>query len=77
VAKILFVIASSVDTPICTDQVISKPRFDREFGHFVCVLVVMDLRKEPKYRVLVERYDFGFFVDLEYDNLLDFLNYCN
>jgi hypothetical protein len=53
--KILFAIASSVGTPICTDQLTNKPRFEREFGHFARVLVDMDLKKEPLYRVLVGR----------------------
>jgi len=56
----------------------NKPRFDGEFGYFVRVLEDMDLRrKKTKYRVLLEREDFGIFVDLNYDNLPDFLNYCN
>lgn len=37
----------------------------------------MDLRKETKYRVLVEREGFAFFVDLDYKNLLDYYNFCN
>jgi len=75
--KILFAIASSVGTPICTDQATSKSRFDREFGHFARVLVDMDLRIEPKYRVLVEKEGFAFFVDLDYDNLPRFCTFCN
>jgi len=37
----------------------------------------MDLRIKPKYRVLVEREEFAFFVDLDYDNLPEFCKYCN
>jgi hypothetical protein len=41
--KILFAIASSVGTPICTDAITSKPRMERSFGHFARILVDMDL----------------------------------
>jgi hypothetical protein len=75
--KILFSIASSVGTPICIDHITNKPRFDREFGHFVRVLVDLDLKKEPVYRVLVERVGFAFFVDFEYEKLPNFCHYCN
>ena len=37
----------------------------------------MDMRKEPKYRVLVEREGYSFFVDLDYENIPDFCHYCN
>lgn len=75
--KILFAIASSVGTPICIDHATNKPMFEREFGHFARVLVDMDLRKTPKYRVLVERTGFAFFVDLDYDNLPQYCNFCS
>jgi len=75
--KILFAIASSVGTPICTDHATNKPIFEREFGHFARVLVDMDLRNAPKYRVLVERTGFAFFVDLDYDNLPHYCNFCS
>lgn len=74
--KILFAIASSVGTPLCTDAVTSKPAIDRTFGHFARVLVDMDLSKDLKYKVLVERKGFAFFVELGYDNLPAFCNYC-
>jgi hypothetical protein len=73
----LFAIASSVSTPICTDQHTNKPRFEREFGHFARVLVDMDLKKEPLYRVLVERTGFAFFVDFEFENLPEYCHFCN
>lgn len=37
----------------------------------------MDLRQEPKYRVLVERGGYDFYVDFHYDNLPQFCNFCN
>jgi hypothetical protein len=75
--KILFAIASSVGTPICTDHHTNKPRFEREFGHFARVLVDMDLKKEPLYRVLVERIGFAFFVDFEFENRPEYCHFCN
>jgi hypothetical protein len=75
--KILFAIVSSVGTPICTDQLTNKPRFDREFGHFARVLVDVDLKKEPIYRVLVERIGFAFFVDIDFENRPNFCHLCN
>jgi hypothetical protein len=75
--KILFAIASGVGTPICTDHLTNKPQFDREFGHLVRVLVDLDLKKKPIYRVLVERVGFAFFVYIEYENMPQFCHYCN
>jgi hypothetical protein len=66
-----------VGTPICTDQLTNKPRFEREFGHFARVLVDMDLKKEPLYRVLVERTGFAFFVDFEFENMPEYCHFCN
>lgn len=75
--KILFAIASSVGTPICTDSITNKPKIERSFGHFVRVLVDLDLSRDLRYRVLVERKGFAFFVDFEYENLPDFCTYCH
>ncbi|KAK2418107.1 hypothetical protein QL285_040346 [Trifolium repens] len=74
--KILFAIASSVGTPLCTDVVTNKPKFDRTFGHFVRVLVDLDISNELSYEILVERKGFAFFVELEYENLPDYCSYC-
>jgi len=41
--KILFAKGTCVRTPICLDAATSKPIFDRTFGHFVRVLVDIDL----------------------------------
>ncbi|MCH97558.1 hypothetical protein A2U01_0018553, partial [Trifolium medium] len=75
--NILFAIASSIGTPICTDAATAKPLFERTFGQFVRVLVDMDLTQIIRYKVLVERQGFAFFVDLEYENLPDFCTNCN
>jgi hypothetical protein len=74
--NILFAIASSVGTPICTDSVTAKPLIERTFGQFVRVLVDMDLTQTIRYKVLVERQGFAFFVDLDYENLPDFCTNC-
>lgn len=75
--KILFAIASSVGTPICVDAMTSKTAMERTFGHFARVLVDIDLTKELKYEVLVERKGYAFFVEFAYENLPDFCDYCN
>jgi hypothetical protein len=74
--KILFAIASSVGTPICTDALAAKPMFDRTFGHFARVLVDMDISQPLRYKVLVERVGYAFYVDLEYENLPPFCIHC-
>jgi hypothetical protein len=74
--KILFAIASSVGTPICTDALAAKPMFDRTFGHFARVLVDMDISQPLRYKVLVERVGYAFYVDLEYENLPPFCSHC-
>jgi hypothetical protein len=75
--KILFAIASSVGTPICLDSFSNKPMLERSFGHYARVLVDVNLSQEMRFGVLVERKDFAFFVDIEYENLPDFCTYCN
>jgi len=47
------------------------------FGHYVRVLVDMDLAEELRYRVLVESKGYTFFIDLEYENLLEFCAHYN
>jgi hypothetical protein len=74
--RILFAIASNIGTPICTDSASTKPMIERTFGHFSRVLVDMDVSQVPRYKVLVERKDFVFFVEFEYENMPDFCSYC-
>ncbi|WJX25343.1 hypothetical protein P8452_14395 [Trifolium repens] len=74
--KILFAIASSIGTPICTDAIASKSMFERTFGQYARVLVDMDLSQTLRSKVLVERKGFAFFVDLDYENLPDFCTHC-
>ena len=74
--KILFAIANSVGTPICTDSASTKPMMERTFGLFTRVLVDMDITQQLWYKVLVERKNFAFFVELEYENLPEFCLHC-
>jgi hypothetical protein len=75
--NILFAIASSIGTPICIDSVTAKPMHERTFGQFARVLVDMDLSQPLRFKVLVERKCFAFFVELEYENVPDFCNNCH
>ncbi|GAU27918.1 hypothetical protein TSUD_160130 [Trifolium subterraneum] len=74
--NILFTIASSLGNPICIDSVTAKPMHERTFGQFARVLVDMDLSQPLRYKVLVERKGFAFFVEIEYENIPDFCNSC-
>lgn len=75
--KILFAIANGVGTPICIDAASSKPMVERTFEQFARVLVDMDLSQNLRYKVLVERKNYAFFVNFEYENLLDFCTHYN
>ncbi|CAK8568689.1 unnamed protein product [Lathyrus sativus] len=63
--KIIFVIASSLGTPICIDSTSNHSQFKWAFGHFVRVLVDVDLLSELRDNILVERTYFAFFVGIE------------
>jgi len=75
--KILFSIACSVGTPICTDVATTKPMVERTFRHFSRVLVDVDLSQDLRYKVLVERKNYAFFVNFEYENLPNYSIHCN
>ncbi|XP_058777596.1 uncharacterized protein LOC131651882 [Vicia villosa] len=75
--RILFAIASSIGTPICIDSAFNKSVFERPFGHFVRILVDLDLTKELSYKILVERVGFAFFVDIEYEKIPEFCCFCS
>ncbi|KAK2400289.1 hypothetical protein QL285_050002 [Trifolium repens] len=74
--NILFTIASSIGTPICIDSYTAKPMLERTFGQFVRVLVDMDLSQTLRYKVLVERKGFAFYVEMDYENLPQFCSNC-
>lgn len=49
----------------------------RTFGHFARILIEIDLTKELRDRIMVEREDFAFYVDLEYERLPQFCSHCH
>lgn len=59
-SKILFAIANTMGTPICTESASTKPMICRIFGQFVRVLVDMNITQTLRYKVLVERKGFPF-----------------
>jgi hypothetical protein len=50
---------------------------ERTFGQFARVLVDIDISQPLRYKVLVERKGFAFFVELEYEHIPDFCTYCS
>lgn len=75
--RIIFAIASSIGTLLCIDSASNKSAFERPFGHFVKVLVDMDLTKDPIDKILVERIGFAFFVDIEYEKIPELCSCCS
>lgn len=49
---------------------------ERNFGQFVRVLVDMDVTRDLRYKILVERGGFKFLVELAYENLANFCTHC-
>ena len=49
--KILFAIAGSVGTPICTDVATTKPMIERTFGLYARVLVDKDVSQSLRHKV--------------------------
>jgi hypothetical protein len=56
--------------------VTAKPMHERTFGQFARVLIDIDLLQPLRYKLLVERKGFAFFVDLEYEHIPDFCYEC-
>lgn len=71
--KIFFAIASSIGTPIYSDMAYTRPLIDRSFGHFVRVLVDMDVTKEIRYKILVEKQGYALNMRIS----LNFALFCN
>lgn len=67
--KILFAIARGIGTPLSLDDATIR----RSFGHFARVLVDLDLKKELRDVIMVERDDFAFLVNVEYEKLQCFV----
>lgn len=74
--NILFTIIGSLGSPICTDATTPKPRIDRTFGQYVRILLDMDLSQTIRYKLLVERKGYAFFIEVDYENLLDYCSNC-
>jgi hypothetical protein len=74
--NILFTIVGSLGTLICIDSVTAKPMHERTFGQFARVLIDIDLLQPLRYKLLVKRKGFAFFVDLEYEHIPDFPPEC-
>jgi hypothetical protein len=49
---------------------------ERTFGRFARVLVDIDISQPLRYKVLVERKGYAFFVELEYEHIPDFCSAC-
>ncbi|AES72172.1 DUF4283 domain protein [Medicago truncatula] len=59
-------------TPLALDEVTKKITF----GHFARVLIEIDITSDLHERILVERRNFDFYVDVEYEKLPLFYNSC-
>lgn len=62
--------------PSAFDSTSSKSMFDRSFGHFMRVLVDINLVKELTQKILLERVGLAFFTEEEYEKLPDFCTHC-
>lgn len=51
--------------------------WERTFGQYARILVDMDVSQSLRSKVLVKRKGFSFFVELGYENLLDYCSHCN
>lgn len=74
--RIPFAIARSVGSPICIDPAATNSKFERTFGQYVRILVDMDVSQALRYKVLVERKGYTFFVEVDYENLPHFCSHC-
>lgn len=74
--NILFTIAGSLGSPIGTDANTSKPRIERTFAQYARVLIDLDVSQTIRHKLLVERKGFAFFIDVVYENLLDYCTNC-
>jgi hypothetical protein len=66
-------IASAVGTPIDIDG----PTRNRTFGHYARILVDIDLSKKLYDEILVEREDFAFKVEVQYERMPLFCQHCH
>jgi hypothetical protein len=73
---ILFTIAGSLGTPICMDATTAKPMHERTFGQYARILVDIDISQPLRYKVMVERKGFAFYVDLDYEHVPEYCSHC-
>ncbi|CAJ2679212.1 unnamed protein product [Trifolium pratense] len=59
-------------SPLALDEATKK----RTFGHFARIIIDVYLSSNFHERILVERNDFDFYVDAEYENIPPFCNSC-
>ena len=67
----MFKITWAQSTPLTLDEVKK-----RTFGHFVRVLLELDLASDLHERIVIERKNFDFYVDVEYEKLPLSCNSC-
>lgn len=69
--KILFEIGNGIGIPFDLDEASMK----RTFGLFARILI--DLTRDLRDKILVEREGYAFFVDIEYERLPQFFSHCH
>ncbi|CAI8594626.1 unnamed protein product [Vicia faba] len=75
--NIIFAIASCLRMTMCLDATTSKRPLERSFGYFARVLVDIDLYAKIRYKLWVEREDYVFLINVEYENLPLFCSHCH
>jgi len=68
----LFEIANGVGTPLTLDDATKN----HTFGHFVRILVDLDLSQRIFNEIMVEREGFSFYVEIHYERLPEYCNNC-
>lgn len=68
----LLEIANEVRTPLTLDDATKN----RIFGHFVRILVDLDLSQRIFNEIMVEREGFSFYVEIHYERLREYYNNC-
>jgi len=75
--NIIFTIASCLGTPLRLDAATSKCPLERSFGHFIRVLVDIDLSSKIRHKLWVEREGYAFLANVDYENLPLFCSQCH
>lgn len=69
---ILFAIAMGIGIPL----LLHDATINKTFGHYVRILVNVDLARDLHDQILIERKDYAFFVDIVYEHLALFCSTC-